>query len=627
MSNELLSGFPGDPRTGAFMELRQAYEHVAASVLDLSRGHGYVGQDPGEALEHVRSATQPGPVAEMALELWRTFFTCFRPDEKAFEAARFQAAAARLDVRLAELPPEALPDAALVAEMLAALAELWRERHHTISQRLDILITDLGQHQTRLGTAELSAAHRSDELERVNQVVQGALAELGIVEDHEPPGQRTARLIARYREDLGLARKQAHGQVQALKRLMEAIRAVASGAATPPLPPEAEILLADVRRLDNARRELERTQRDLHAALAKQAAENQALKTQVQERDQRLAQCASPASTGEEALILYRRMLATWESGGDLKTLAERLHHLERVLTLPTTEEQRAAQVADRHLAELAKCLEGLFRLCPRGEDPKRFRPRLFSSRYEFKTLAGQIIAIRDAAHDLAHFIERARWAQGVGILAKQAAKLRQIFREMVALVAHWRLKMGDPPPVSISINIDGSGVVSLPAILASDLDMMLRKSKRLGPAAAGLAQVLEASIVMYHRVLEQAIGEPIARVPGGKRESALQTLTRLTSEMAALAGRCEAVFSEVAASNFVLAEADAQLLADEHLLRMALTSLDGACAELATLPNVPEAKLAALPSRGKELSPLLPAIQARCAWLDLLACYRVVVG
>jgi hypothetical protein len=236
--------------------------------------------------------------------------------------------------------------------------------------------------------------------------------------------------------------------------------------------------------------------------------------------------------------------------------------------------------------------------------------------------------ATRDAAQDLARYVARARWAQGVGIIAKQAPKLRAVFREMVSLVAHWRLKLGDPPPVSISISVDGgSGVVSLPAILASDLEMMLRKRSRLGPAAAGLANVLEECVGLYHRVIEQATGDPIARPTGAKRESATQALGRLVSELAALAGRCESAYEEVSGSDFVLTPADAKLLGDDHLLRLALTALDGACAELAALPNAPEAKLGALPARGKDLTPLVAATRARCAWLDLLVRYRVVVG
>lgn len=618
-----------NPRLGAIADLRDAYERLAGAVITVASERGFSGNDTLAALVWLKDAADDRRMAEAALDLWRTFFTCFRSDERAFEAAHFQAAASRIDAALAALPPEAVPPSALVEDMLAALASLWRERHQAISQRLDTLIADLGQHQARLGTAELSAAHRADELERIQQVVQGAAAELGSpLPADEAPGQAAALLISRYRDELASVRRQATGQVQALKRLMEAMRAIAAGQPTPALPPEAEALLTDVRRLDAARRELEQGNRVLHGSVARLEAERDGLIAKLKDGEQRLAQLTAPPERVDEVLGLYRQALATWESGGDTKALAERIHKLERVITLPVVDAERAVQIADRHLAELATCLDQLHRLSPRGEDPRRYRPRLFKSHYEFKTLTGQITALRDAARDLEGHLERARWAQGVGILAKQAPKLRSVFREMVSLVSHWRLKLGDPPPVSISISVDGgSGIISLPAILASDLELMLRKKNRLGPAAAGLVTVLDGCVAMYHKVLEQALSTTIARPVAGKRESAGQALVRLTSEMAALAGRCESAFAEVANSDFTLAKSDAALLADEHLLRMGLSTLDGACTELAVLPNAPTAALPAIPARGKDLALLVAAARSRCGWLDQLACYRVVVG
>lgn len=614
---------------GAFAELRDTYERLASAVVAAAGTRGFAGNDPTAALAWLTDGADDRILADAVLELWRTFFACFRADESAFEAARFQASATQIEARLAALAPEAVPARDLVVAMLAALSSLWHERHQTISQRLDTLISDLGQHQARLGTAELSAAHRADELERIQQVMQGACAELGMPPPaDEPAGQAAVRLITRYRDDLAAARRQATGQVQALKRLMEAIRAIAAGQPSPALPPEAEALLADVRRLDATRRELEQGSRELHATVARLDAERAALVEKMAAADRHQSQLAAQPDPGGEVLGLYRQALATWEAGGDLKALAERIHRLERVITLPTVAAERAVQIADRHLTELATCLDQLHRIAPRGEDPKRYRPRLFGTRYEFKTLAGQITALRDAGHDLERHLERARWAQGVGILARQAPKLRSVFREMVSLVAHWRLKLGDPPPVSVSISIDGgSGIIALPAILASDLELMLRKKNRLGTAAAGLATVLDGCVAMYHKALEQAVGVAIERSAAGKRESAGQALIRLTNELAALAGRCENIYGEVSGSDFALAAADAALIADEHLLRMGLGALDGACVELAALPNAPLATLAALPARGKDLGLLVTAAHARTAWLDLIACYRVVTG
>jgi hypothetical protein len=377
--------------------------------------------------------------------------------------------------------------------------------------------------------------------------------------------------------------------------------------------------------MDDARRDLERSLREVRVTLANRETERDALAVRVAEQDQRLAQLATPSDDGD-LLALYRSFLAAWEHGGDVAAVAARIHHRERIITLTAAAEQRAVQIADRHLAELATHLDALHRLVALPDDPKRFRPRLFSSAYEFKQLSGQISALHDAAQALFHSLRSAQRAYGLKHLAKQAPKLRGVFREMVGLVAQWRLKLGDPPPASISVSIDGgSGVTALPGALASDVELMLRKRNRLGPAAQELAAVLEGCVALYHQILVRALGEPIPRPVAAKREAVSATLARLSGELAALVGRCERAFPTLAAGGLEPAPGDAALVSDDHLLRLALAALDGACQELATLPNAPTLNVSAVPARSADPGVLATAARERLAWLDLLLRYRVV--
>src|SRR4051812_46674935 len=149
----------------ALTALHQQYDALTAAVLQAARGRGYLGNDPLGAIGHFMMPPATGrQLGESALELWRTFFACFRPDEAAFEAANFREKARDLDARLAALSPGEVPDLQLASELLAALAELWHERHHAINERLDHLIKDLSAHQAQLGSAQLATAHSEDEI-------------------------------------------------------------------------------------------------------------------------------------------------------------------------------------------------------------------------------------------------------------------------------------------------------------------------------------------------------------------------------------------------------------------------------------------------------------------------------
>ncbi len=89
----------------------------------------------------------------------------------------------------------------------------------------------------------------------------------------------------------------------------------------------------------------------------------------------------------------------------------------------------------------------------------------------------------------------------------------------------------------------------------------------------------------------------------------------------------CETTFSEAAANEFKLSESDSALLADDHLLRLALQNLDGACEEFSALPNAPAVKFTALTGRNKDFDKFLIGGRQRVEWLEELGLYRVLVS
>jgi hypothetical protein len=615
----------------ALAAMHQAYDQLSSAILVAARERGYLGADPLGALGHLLAPTPlANQIGEDALNLWRTFFACFRPDEAAFEAAQFQQRAGELNERVGRLQPGERPDLSLTVEILQTLSGLWEERHQAISGRLDTLISELSTHQAKLGSVQLETAHQSDELQRVTLVVSGALGELNEqVVAGEPLGQQVARVFTRYRQDLVASRRHAQGMISATRRLLDALNAIAARREVPSLPPEAEVVVAEVRKLDDSRRELEGTVRELRGQIAKLEAERHELMEEVAARDRRLSRYEEgDEGRLDERLRLYREAFTLLETGADHHAKLEQVRKLERVISLPAEQEGQAVRVADRHLAEIAKCLGDLRRIVALAEDPRRYRPRLFGNRYEFKTLRGQIAALRDASRDLVEYLDRARWALGVTVLARAIPKLRAVFREMVSLVAEWRQKLGDPPPVSITISLDGgSGILALPAILASDLETVLKKKAKAGPAATSLAPILGECVDLYHRTLEQARGGLVPREEAPKRESASQAVARLAGELSSLAALCETTFAEAAAHEFKLGESDSALLADDHLLRLALQNLDGACEEFSALPNTPALKLTPLPGRGKDFDKFLIGGRQRTEWLEELGLYRVLVS
>jgi uncharacterized coiled-coil DUF342 family protein len=611
----------------ALTALHQQYDALAEAVLQAARGRGYLGNDPLGAIGDLMMPPATGrQVGESALELWRTFFACFRPDEAAFEAVKFREQAAAFEARIAALGPGEVPDLQLASELLAALAELWHARHQTINERIDHLITDLSQHQAELGSAKLETAHSEDEIKRAVDVVDIALKAAGVPpQPNEPLAQQIQRLLTRYRDDLVKNRKRSQETIAALGTFIAAIRAVALDQTSPPLPPEAEAVVNDVRKLNQARRDLETALREARTSLASVEAQRRELMEEVASRDRRLERLDrhEDAAQVDERLKLYRAAFAALEGGGDWKTPLEQARTLERVISLQAPESETAVKILDRQLGELARSLEALRKLSDLAEDPRRFRPRWFGAKYDFKSLPSLVQATRDAGRDLLAYCERMRWAVGVQVLARQAPKLRAVFKELVGLVADWREKLGDPPPVSLSVRMDGgSGILALPAIVAADLDTILRRKAKAALPASDLAPILEECVELYRKTLIDAKGGDAARVEKPKRESHVQACSRLAQELTQLAGACETAFAESARHDFKLDEEDARLMGEEHLARVALTHLDGSCGELAALPNAPSQKFTHPPAK-KDFDRLLACARERAEYLELMARYR----
>ena len=632
-----------DQRVDALGRIHAAYEQLAEALIEGARGRGWLGSDPLEAL---RVVLAPDPemqrLGSATGDLWLAFFACFRSDEQAFEAQSFRAQADELNRRLALVPAGDRPDPQLTLDLLVALEQLWHQRHAVINQRLDQLIGDLGNHQAQLGSAQLSTAHAQDELGRAMQVLEGAALAAGLaLPADEQPLDRLTRILAHYRGLSQSAETATRETTRAFALFIKAVRAVATRGEIPPLPPEAQAVVDAVRALDDARRDQEKSIRELKGQVATLEAQRRELLTNLDHRERRITTLEHGDASTDERLALYRQAFAVWESGGDPRAVLEQVRTIERVVTFSKPDAEQVIKALDRCHADLVRGLSDLYALQPLIDDPKRYRPRSFlgfggKSEYDLKSVPGLAEALRDGGRDLRVYAQRARWAVGVQDIARQVARIRAVFKELVKLVAHWREKLGDPPPVSISISLDGSsGVLALPAIVATDLEAMLKRKTKVGPAATVLAPILEECVALYHLTVCQAKGAAIPRSqPGAKRESPIQQVTRLTAELSELAGTCEAAFGEAAQRDFVLEDADARLLAEEHLLRGTLSVLDAACAELLGHHGVPPAapgakagaSFPALPAK-KDIAGIGAALELRVAWWEDVARYRFAVG
>lgn len=424
-------------------------------------------------------------------------------------------------------------------------------------------------------------AHQEQVDERLNRLAEttGAKAAAELAAALEQERARRER-----------AESDARGTVEAMAAFLAAISAAVEGRPGKPLPGRAEALVESVRRLGEARGELAQQVADLRTQVSQLSGERRELLEELKARD---------------------AAIARHESG------------IPAEIDLDAATAAATAKSCDRHLEQLARHLGELRSIAAIADDPRRFRPRLFGGDYDFRLLAGQSAALRDAARDLLAYADRARWAQGVSRLAKAAPRLSTVFQELVRLIAAWRSKLGDPPPVSATMAIKAAdSVVALPAVAAADVESLLKRRGAGEKAAAELATVLEPCAALLHRTLAEARGSAPPRGEAGKREGPKAAASRLAGELADLAGQLEAAFSEAVAGDFRLPAAEAKLLADEQLLRLALQQLDGACAELAALPGAPQAQLAPPPARG-DLDATLLAVRGRADWLERMAACR----
>jgi hypothetical protein len=406
--------------------------------------------------------------------------------------------------------------------------------------------------------------------------------------------QELSAALGQERERRERAEADARATVESLAAFLAAIGAAIEGRQSKPLPGRAEALVEAVRRVGEARAELAQQVAELRAQVTQLSGERRELMEELKARDTALAR--------HEAGEVAEFELDAGAAAGALKA-------------------------CDRHLDQLVRHLAELRAIVPLSDDPRRYRPRLFGGEYELKTLPGQAAALRDAARDLLCYADRARWALGVTRLGKASSRLGSVFQELVRLIAAWRSKLGDPPPVSATMAIRAAdSVCALPAVAAADVEALLKRRGAGDKAAAELASVLEPCAALLSRTLAEARGMAPPRTEAGKRETAKGAASRLAGELADLAGQLEAAFSEAVAADFRLPAAEARLLAEEQLLRLAVQQLDGACAEFAQLPGAPESKLAPPAGRG-DLDGTLQAARSRADWLERVAASRFRVA
>lgn len=596
-----------DGHAAALDALHRAHSGLLGALLGAARERGFVGDDPLAAI-----AALAAPDAEVralggaAADLWLAFFAGLEPGESAFTSPDEQAEAQELNRRLAAVPAGERPDPGLSADLLTALGDLWQRRRE----------------------APLPGVGAGGE-EALRQALAAAARTLG-VDGGGDAVEVLGRLLARLRDAAEGERRRARETVAAFADFLAAVRAAADGTRGPSLPPEAQAVVDGVRQIAAERlrlgEELERTR----GRIAELERERLALAEEVAERERRLAE-RGEAVPADERLKLYRQAFDELAAGRDHAPTLERLRAIEQVIHAPAAALARALKVCDHHHAALVQALAGLHAAAPLGDDPVRLRPRtgllgLRRGGPDLRTLAGVVAVLHEAAADLRLYAERVRWAAGVQRLSRRVPELRAVFRELVALMADWRKKVGEAPPVSLSLPLDGSGaVLALPAVVARDLEIVGKKRSKAGKAADELVPVLESCVALYRNVLAEARGEPVQAPVVSKRESPSAAVARLGQELAALAASAESAFAEAARDGFRLGADDAALVGEEHLLRSGCQALAAACEELHALPGAPDPAGGTFPPIPAKDQPdaLAQAVAVRAAWCERLDGWR----
>ncbi len=621
--------------------VREAYDQLASAVVAAATEQGYLGQDPTAALGELLS---PNPeerqLARLILDLWDSFFSSFREDERAHEAKRFLAEAEGINDAVERLAPGEDPDVPMLATLLELLLQFWDDRHAQISGRLDSLIEDLNQHQSELGSADMERAFRDDEVNRLRQIVLAALLEIDesvgtdsrMVDDVE-------QLVSSYRKKIKKTTAE-HKQLQEeseedMARLLSILVRALRGEKNLDKAAHKKVQ-AIITAVSELRQEFIHLEKDnKHAARlhANMQVENKQLceeNAHLQERLRRYEFGEVQASaTEDERLELYRQAAATWELGGNPAELIERIRELERVLIIPQIEHDTAVQHLDRQLEVISKGLADCNTIIDLEVDAKQYRPRLLRNNpYKLKEIAGQLQAHRDACRDVVTFIDRARWASGLKRLLKDFRGLRRIFGEMVKLAADVRSQQGGAPLISMTLNLQTTDALAhLPIVLADDIEAIMRR--RGGPkTAASLTGLLADVLEIFQAALERAIGKPLVLSEVPKRESAAKGLARMCVDLRTLAAELSNLYAEAQDNGWQLSEEEQSLLENEHALVMLVQQVDLACDVIAVLPGAPEAVFGRIPTGKKSaLDKVLAAGKERCEWLEQVAAYRLQIG
>ncbi len=110
-------------------------------------------------------------LAQLVMEMWATFFECFRKDEHDFEEAEFVDYGHSVQNRLDKLPPGAQPDIVTLRQMMFLLIHMTSQQYQHRNQRLTDLIYRVNELEFKKESAELENSWHIDEIHRCMHMV------------------------------------------------------------------------------------------------------------------------------------------------------------------------------------------------------------------------------------------------------------------------------------------------------------------------------------------------------------------------------------------------------------------------------------------------------------------------
>ena len=146
---------------------------------------------------------------------------------------KYQEAAEAVAAELASLDDIETPSLDLSQRMVGLLAAFWVERQDELHGRMDELIADLGEHQAKLGSSELTQAYQADTMGRTRQILLAVLSELGVplpTDQGEAQLEQLLSLLIQYWRAELLRRS---GENQQLKDAHQSLITIASGSGAP----------------------------------------------------------------------------------------------------------------------------------------------------------------------------------------------------------------------------------------------------------------------------------------------------------------------------------------------------------------------------------------------------------